>query len=107
MIRESSVPADPGIRGHRRRRRERIGQIATQILTVVRLPQAAERDEIVEQHLAGSRVHAEEPCGLVQVQTQPGHLAERAEDHRDELGADGLGAGAPLLAASIERSGSW
>jgi hypothetical protein len=52
-------------------------------------------------------VHAEQPCGLIQMQTQPGHLAERAEHHCDELGADGLGAGAPLLAASIERSGSW
>ena len=102
------MPSDcPPISWHRRRRRERIGQIAAQILPIVRAAQATQGNEIVEQHLAGGRVHAEQPCGLIQMQTQPGHLAERAEDHRDELGADGLGAGAPLLAASIERSGSW
>jgi hypothetical protein len=101
------LPDRPRISWHRRRRRKRIGQIAPQILPIVRPPQATKGDEIVEQHLAGGRVHPEQPCGLIQMQTQPGHLAERAEHHCDELGADGLGAGAPLLAASIERSGSW
>jgi hypothetical protein len=71
----------------------------------MRPSQAAEGDEIVEQHLAGGRMHAEQAGGLIQVQAQAGHLAVGAEHHCDELGADRLGAGAALVAASIERSG--
>lgn len=105
---ELSVPPDPPrINRHRRRRRERIGQIAAQILAIVRAPQAPEGDEIVEQDLAGGRVDAEQPCGLIEVQRQARHLAERPEHHRDELRAGRLRAVSAVLASSIEGGDPW
>ena len=54
------MPSDrPQVIRHWRRRRQGIGQVATEILPIVRPPQAAEGNEIVEQDLAGGRVHAE------------------------------------------------
>jgi hypothetical protein len=60
----------------------------------VRAAQAAEGDEIVENHLAGGRADAEQPRRLIQVQGESRHLAERADHHGDELRAAGLGGSA-------------
>ena len=77
--------------------RERTVQLRSQILTIVRAAQAAEGDEIIEQHLAGDRANAEQPGRLIQVKGESRHLAERADHHAEELRAAGFGDSAPGL----------
>jgi hypothetical protein len=58
-----------------------------QVPPVVRTAKTALRDKVVEQHLTGGGAHAEQPGGLVDVQAESGHLAERAEHHQQQLSA--------------------
>jgi hypothetical protein len=62
-------------------------------------------DEVFENHLAGRGPETEQARGLVHVEAQSGHLAERAENHRHGLRAARLaGRRSTLLPSSIGKS---
>jgi hypothetical protein len=46
--------------------------------------------EVVEDGPTGVGTETKQPGGLIQMQTQPGHLAIRSDDHRNELRWCGL-----------------
>lgn len=70
----------------RDRRRYVAVELAAYELSVRSPTQFSLRHEILEHDFTCAAAQTEQARGLVQVQAKPWHLAERPQNHRDELG---------------------